>query len=81
MEGACPSGTFGVHALPAYVAAVLLVLGCYAVLQIRRVSVLPAGENAHFEPMVQTSAEVLEMISKEESEPEHEDARAEEAKQ
>ncbi|WP_018277354.1 MFS transporter [Teredinibacter turnerae] len=72
---------FGVHALPAYVAAVLLVLGCYAVLQIRRVSVLPAGENAHFEPMVQTSAEVLEMISKEESEPEHEEARAEEAKQ
>ncbi|WP_018016409.1 MFS transporter [Teredinibacter turnerae] len=71
---------FGVHALPAYVAAVLLVLGCYAVLQIRRMSVLPAGETAHFEPMVQTSAEVLEMISKEESDPEREEARAEEAK-
>lgn len=58
---------FGAYGLPFYIALVLFLLGGYAVTQIRRVSVLPAGETAHFEPMVQSSPEVLEMITKEET--------------
>jgi len=37
----------------------------YAVYQVRHVSVLTAGEHAHFEPMVQTSHEIVGMIEKE----------------
>ena len=56
----------GVHGLPLYIAAVLAGLGGYAVYQVRRVSTLVVGEQAHFEPMVQTSHEVLQMIDVEE---------------
>lgn len=53
----------GPNALPVYIAAVFLVLGSYAFLLVRKLSTIPAGEAAHFEPMVQTSPEVLEMMA------------------
>jgi hypothetical protein len=37
----------------------------YAVYQVRRASVLTAGEHAHLEPMMQTSHEIVGMIEKE----------------
>ncbi|GAB1257931.1 MFS transporter [Aurantivibrio plasticivorans] len=58
---------FGAHGLSIYIALVLFVLTAYTILQIKRVSVLTAGEHAHFEPMVQTSHQVLEMIEREEN--------------
>ncbi|TVP53522.1 MAG: MFS transporter [Halomonadaceae bacterium] len=51
----------GGHGLPLYIAAVLAGLGVYALYRRRHVSDLVYGEPAHFEPMVQTSAEVLPM--------------------
>ncbi len=55
----------GVNGLPFYCSLVLTGLGGFTLYQVRRVSVLKAGEQAHFEPMVATSHEVLEMIEKE----------------
>lgn len=57
----------GPQGLPLYIALVLAALTMFATREIRRVSVLTAGEHAHFEPMVQTSHEVLEMIEKEQT--------------
>ena len=56
----------GVHGLPLYISLVLFGLGSYAVYRVKRVSTLTVGEQAHFEPMVQTSPEVLQMIEVEE---------------
>lgn len=53
----------GVNGLPIYSALTLTSLGIYAVYQIRRMSVLPTAEQAHFEPMVATSHQVLSMIN------------------
>lgn len=50
----------GGHALPFYIAGVLTLLGLFAIYR-RRVSDIRT-RTAHFEPMVQTSAEALEMI-------------------
>ena len=55
----------GIQGMPAYMAVILCVLALYAVYQVRHVSVLTAGEQVHFEPMVQTSHEIVEMIEKE----------------
>ncbi|MFV8819625.1 MFS transporter [Haliea sp. E17] len=54
----------GLDGLPLYIALVLTALGGFTLYQVRRVSVLRMGEQAHFEPMVPTSHEVLEMIEK-----------------
>ncbi|WP_043528876.1 MFS transporter [Litchfieldella xinjiangensis] len=51
----------GGHALPFYIAGVLTLLGLFAIYRRRRVSDIRT-RTAHFEPMVQTSAEALEMI-------------------
>ncbi|UTF58921.1 MFS transporter [Gilvimarinus sp. DA14] len=56
----------GPNALPIYIAIVFLVLGSYAVFQVRKLSTIPAGDPAHFEPMVQTSPEILEMTAAQE---------------
>ncbi len=56
----------GLQGMPLYIALVQAGLGAFAVSQIRRVSILPAGEHAHFEPMMQTSHEVLGMMEKDE---------------
>ena len=55
----------GIQGMPAYMAVILSVLALYAVYQVRHVSVLTSGEQVHFEPMVQTSHEIVEMIEKE----------------
>lgn len=55
----------GIQGMPVYMAVILASLALYAVYQVRHVSVLTAGEPAHFEPMVQTSHEIIEMIEKE----------------
>ncbi len=52
----------GVNGLPFYAALVLTCLGGFALYQVRRVSTLTAGKGAHFEPMMATSHEVLELI-------------------
>ncbi|MEX0737792.1 MAG: MFS transporter [Pseudohongiella sp.] len=52
----------GGHGLPLYIAAVLGILGAYAMLRRRRVTDLVSGETGHFEPMVQTSTLVLSMM-------------------
>ncbi len=54
----------GVQGMPLYMAAILFVLAAYALVQVRRVSVLTAGEQAHFEPMAQSSHEIVEMIER-----------------
>lgn len=56
----------GLPGMPLYIALVQGALGAFTIHQIRRVSVLTAGEHAHFEPMVQTSHEVLELREREE---------------
>lgn len=56
----------GVQGLPFYMAGTLSLLTAYAIYQVRHVSVLVAGEQAHFEPMMQTSHEIVAMIEKEE---------------
>jgi MFS family permease len=55
----------GTQGMPLYMAGILFLLTGYAVYQVRHVSVLTAGEHAHFEPMVQTSHEIVGMIEKE----------------
>ncbi|MGQ4879736.1 MFS transporter [Billgrantia sp. LNSP4103-1] len=53
---------FGAQALPLYIAAVLALLGAYALYRRQRVSALVQGRPAHFEPMTQTSPLALEML-------------------
>jgi MFS family permease len=55
----------GTQGMPLYMAGILFLLTGYAVYQVRHVSVLTAGEHAHFEPMMQTSHEIVGMIEKE----------------
>lgn len=55
-------GVFGTQALPIYIASILALLGVYATFRRRHVSVMVSGETAHFEPLVQTSSQALEMI-------------------
>ena len=57
--------TVGIQGMPLYMAVILALLALYALYQIRHVSVLTVGEPAHFEPMVQSSHEIIEMIEKE----------------
>lgn len=52
----------GGHGLPLYIAAVLTGLGAYTLYRRRHVSDLVSGPVGHFEPMVQTSSQALEMI-------------------
>ncbi|MFW5824580.1 MAG: MFS transporter [Marinobacter sp.] len=52
----------GPQGLPLYIACVLALLAGYVVLRRRHVSDLVTGESAHFEPMVQTGGEVLQMM-------------------
>jgi MFS family permease len=52
----------GPYGLPLYIAAVLALLGAYVAFRRRHVSDLVTGETAHFEPMVQTGGEVLQMM-------------------
>lgn len=52
----------GGHGLPLYIASVLALLGGYASYRRRHVSDLVSGEGGHFEPMVQTSTQVLPMM-------------------
>jgi hypothetical protein len=56
----------GIQGMPVYMAIILGLLTLYAIYQVRRVSVLTAGEQAHFEPMMQSSHEIVELIEKEE---------------
>ncbi|MDX1635458.1 MAG: MFS transporter [Marinobacter sp.] len=51
----------GGHALPLYIAVVLAGLGTFTFYRRRRVTDLTRGEPAHFEPMVQSGAEALDM--------------------
>ncbi|SDN68850.1 MFS transporter [Vreelandella arcis] len=51
----------GIHGLPIYIACVFTLLGAYAIYRRRRVTAL-ITHTAHFEPMVQSSAEALELI-------------------
>ncbi|WP_444677002.1 hypothetical protein [Halomonas sp. E19] len=55
-------GALGPQALPLYIAAVLALLGVYALFRRRHVSALVYGHPAHFEPMTQTSPLALEMM-------------------
>tara|TARA_R110001592_G_scaffold181747_1_gene424587 strand:- start:1070 stop:2287 length:1218 start_codon:yes stop_codon:yes gene_type:complete len=57
----------GIQGMPIYMAVILGLLACYAMYQVRHVSVLTAGEHAHFEPMMQSSHEIVVLIEKEES--------------
>ena len=52
----------GPYGLPIYIAVVLAVLGIYVAYRRRHVSDLTTGEAAHFEPMMQTGGEVLQLI-------------------
>ncbi|QJQ97167.1 MFS transporter [Halomonas sp. PA5] len=52
---------FGSHGLPIYIACVLSLLGMFAIYRRRHVTAL-VTHTAHFEPMVQTSTQALEMI-------------------
>lgn len=52
----------GPHGLPIYIGVVLIGLAAYAIYRRRRVTDLVTGNNAHFEPMVQTSAQALNMM-------------------
>ena len=54
----------GLQGMPVYMAAVLVALVLYALYQVRRVSVITAGAPAHFEPMAQSSHEIVEMIER-----------------
>ena len=51
----------GSHGLPIYIGCVFTLLGIYAIYRRRHVTAL-ITHTAHFEPMVQSSAEVLELI-------------------
>jgi len=52
----------GTQGLPIYIGIVLLILGGYTTYRRRRVVDLVSGRSAHFEPMVQTSAQALNMM-------------------
>lgn len=52
----------GAQGLPLYIGTVLLILAGYTAYRRRRVVDLVSGDNAHFEPMVQTSSQVLSMM-------------------
>ncbi|MEX1201337.1 MAG: hypothetical protein WEB02_11160 [Methylophaga sp.] len=52
----------GSHGLPLYIALVLGLLAGFAVYRRKRVSDLVSGNSAHFEPMVQTSSQALNMM-------------------
>ncbi|GHA97084.1 MFS transporter [Modicisalibacter luteus] len=52
----------GAEVLPLYIAAMLALLGVYALYRRHYVSPLIRGEAAHFEPLVQTSPQALEML-------------------
>ncbi|GLP98712.1 MAG: MFS transporter [Pseudomonadota bacterium] len=52
----------GSQGLPLYIGTVLLILAGYTAYRRRRVVDLVSGDNAHFEPMVQTSSQVLSMM-------------------
>jgi MFS family permease len=52
----------GAQGLPLYIGTVLLILAGYTAYRRRRVVDLVSGNNAHFEPMVQTSSQVLSMM-------------------
>lgn len=52
----------GAEVLPLYIAVVLALLGVYALYRRHYVSTLVCGETAHFEPLVQTSPQALEMV-------------------
>ncbi len=54
----------GPQGMPLYMAVILGLLTLYAIYQVRHVSVLTAGEHAHFEPMAQSSHEIVEMIER-----------------
>ncbi|WP_250830208.1 hypothetical protein [Marinobacter sediminum] len=54
----------GIQGMPFYMAVVLGLLAAYAIYQVRHVSLLTTGEHAHFEPMAQTSHEIVEMIER-----------------
>ncbi|WP_449287101.1 MFS transporter [Marinobacter sp. PE14] len=54
----------GIQAMPLYMAVVLGLLAAYAIYQVRHVSLLTTGEHAHFEPMAQSSHEIVEMIER-----------------
>ena len=61
LSGSLMTG-LGAHGLPVYMGLVLLLLGGYTVYRRRRVVDLVSGQNAHFEPMVQSSAQALSMV-------------------
>lgn len=52
----------GTNGLPIYIGLVLIGLAAYAIYRRRHVTDLVTGYNAHFEPMVQTSAQALNMM-------------------
>lgn len=52
----------GPHGLPIYIGVVLLMLAGYTTYRRRHVIDLVSGKSAHFEPMVQTSAQALNMM-------------------
>ena len=52
----------GAQGLPLYIGTVLLILAGYTAYRRHRVVDLVSGDNAHFEPMVQTSSQVLSMM-------------------
>lgn len=54
----------GIQGMPFYMAVVLGLLAAYAIYQVRHVSLLTTGEHAHFEPMAQSSHEIVEMIER-----------------
>ncbi len=53
---------FGVNALPVYIAAVLTLMAAHAIYRRNYVSPLVYNESAHFEPLVQTTPEALNMM-------------------
>lgn len=61
LSGSLMTG-LGAHGLPVYMGLVLLLLGGYTLYRRRRVVDLVSGQNAHFEPMVQSSAQALSMV-------------------
>lgn len=52
----------GSHGLPIYIALVLGALAAFSIYRRRRITDLIAGGTARFEPMVQTSAQALQMV-------------------
>ncbi|MCB2426333.1 MFS transporter [Methylophaga pinxianii] len=52
----------GAHGLPIYIGVVFIGLAAYAIYRRRHVVDLVSGKSAHFEPMLQTSAQALNMM-------------------